>query len=55
MDIGSNKPSAADMSETPHHLVGVRDPTLGQDCSSGEFVRLAEPAIRDILTRGKVA
>ena len=54
MDIGSNKPSPQDMAETPHHLVGVMDPTLGQDCSSGEYVRLAEPAIRDILARGKV-
>ena len=51
LDIGSNKPSAAEMAAIPHHLVNIREPH--ETVSSGDFVRLAVPIIFDILSRGK--
>jgi len=51
MDIGANKPSLEEQQETPHHLIDVCEP--GESCSSGDFVRMAVPAIEDILRRGK--
>ena len=52
LDIGSNKPSAQELSDTPHHLVNLREPC--EQFSAGEFVAHAGPVIRDILGRGKV-
>ena len=52
LDIGSNKPSAEEMRETPHHMVDICDPHDAYSC--GDFVKQAAPIIRDILARGKV-
>lgn len=52
LDIGSNKPSAAEQEAVPHHLVDICDPH--ETYSSGEFVRTAVPIIYDILNRGKL-
>ena len=52
LDIGSNKPSAAEQEAVPHHLVDICDPH--ETYSSGEFVRAAVPIIYDILNRGKL-
>ena len=52
LDIGSNKPSKAEMDSVPHHLVNLRDPHETFSC--GDFVRTAAPIIFDILDRGKV-
>ena len=49
LDIGSNKPSAAEQEAVPHHLVDICDPH--EIYSSGEFVRAAVPIIYDILNR----
>ena len=52
-DLGSAKPSAADLASIPHHLISIRDPEDG--FSAGDFVRLADGAIREIHSRGKRA
>lgn len=52
LDIGSNKPSAEELAETPHHLVNICD--AHDDYSCGDFVKAAVPIIYDVLNRGKV-
>lgn len=52
MDIGSNKPSSAELAETVHHMVNICDPH--DPFSSGDFVKQAVPLVYDILSRGKV-
>jgi tRNA dimethylallyltransferase len=52
MDIGTAKPSAAELAAVPHHLINIRDPL--QAYSAAEFVRDAQALIRDITARGKV-
>eukprot|EP00428_Durinskia_dybowskii_P086831 CAMPEP_0170432956 /NCGR_PEP_ID=MMETSP0117_2-20130122/42237_1 /TAXON_ID=400756 /ORGANISM="Durinskia baltica, Strain CSIRO CS-38" /LENGTH=562 /DNA_ID=CAMNT_0010692665 /DNA_START=147 /DNA_END=1835 /DNA_ORIENTATION=- len=52
LDIGSTKPTAAEMEEVPHHLVGINEPS--DQLSTGDYVRLAARKISDILGRGKV-
>jgi tRNA dimethylallyltransferase len=51
MDIGTDKPSAAELARVPHHLVDVVDP--GQTLSVAEFQRMGRRAVEDILARGK--
>ncbi len=51
-DIGAAKPSKNDQSTVPHHGLDVADPTTGY--SAAAFKYIAEEAIRDIATRGKV-
>lgn len=53
MDIGTAKPTAAEMQGVPHHLLDVAEP--GEDFSVGRYVELADRAVQDILARGKVA
>ena len=52
MDIGTAKPSAAELATVPHHLINIRDPL--QAYSAAEFVRDAQALIHDIAARGKV-
>jgi tRNA dimethylallyltransferase len=52
MDIGTAKPSAADRSEVPHHLVDVLEIT--ETATVAEFQRLAREAIADCVARGVV-
>jgi tRNA dimethylallyltransferase len=52
MDIGTAKPSAAELAAVPHHLINIRDPL--QAYSAAEFVCDAQALIRDIAARGKV-
>ncbi len=52
LDIGSNKPTAEEQSEIPHHLVDIREPHESYSC--GEFVRNCKPIIYDILNRDKI-
>ena len=52
MDIGTAKPSAADRTAVPHHLIDIRDPA--DPYSAAEFVRDATIAIREIRERGKL-
>lgn len=49
-DIGTAKPSAAEMATVVHHLVDIR--SLNEDFSLANFQRLAEEKARDIWQRG---
>jgi len=51
-DIGTAKPTVAERSEVPHHLIDVADPDEPYD--AGRYVREAERAIVDIRARGNV-
>lgn len=51
-DIGSAKPSAAELARVPHHLVGVVEPTTPLD--AGQWCALADAAIGDIAGRGRI-
>ncbi|MDR2104006.1 MAG: tRNA (adenosine(37)-N6)-dimethylallyltransferase MiaA [Treponema sp.] len=50
MDIGTAKPSPRLRSLFPHHLIDIRNP--GEQFNAGEFVRLADEAVREISGRG---
>jgi tRNA dimethylallyltransferase len=52
MDIGTAKPSAAELAEVPHHLIDIRDPLNAY--SAAEFVQDAERLITGITARGKL-
>lgn len=52
LDIGSAKPSVAERSRTPHHLIDIRDPDQGFDV--GDFVAEARSAIASISARGRI-
>ena len=52
MDIGTAKPSAAELAAAPHHLIDIRDPLNAY--SAAEFVRDASALITDITARGKL-
>ena len=52
MDIGTSKPSAAELAQVKHHLINIRDPLNAY--SAAEFAVDAERLIRDISARGKL-
>ena len=52
MDIGTAKPSAAELAAVPHHLIDIRDPLDAY--SAAEFVRDATRLRDDITARGRV-
>jgi tRNA dimethylallyltransferase len=52
MDIGTAKPSVAERSAVPHHLIDLIDPA--EAYSAARFVRDADEAIAAIRARGKV-
>ena len=51
MDIGTAKPTLAEMEGIPHHMLDVVDPQT--PFSVGQYVAMADPIVRDILDRGK--
>lgn len=51
MDIGTAKPDAATLRETPHRLVDIRDPE--DSYSAGDFVRDAREAMQAIFAAGR--
>jgi tRNA dimethylallyltransferase len=53
MDIGTAKPSAADRSRVPHHLIDVLDPW--ESASVAWWLERAEATVRGIEARGKIA
>ncbi len=53
MDIGTAKPSAAELAQVPHHLINILDPL--QSWSAADFVRDATRLVDDINSRGRVA
>jgi tRNA dimethylallyltransferase len=50
MDIGTAKPSAAELAAAPHHLIDIRDPL--QPYSAAEFIKDATRLINEITDRG---
>ena len=52
MDIGTAKPSRAELAAIPHHLIDIRDPLSAY--SAAEFARDAQACVDDIAGRGKV-
>lgn len=51
-DIGTAKPSGADQSKVPHHLLDVAGP--GDDFTAGDYARLALPLLHTLTDRGKL-
>lgn len=51
MDIGTAKPTAAEMRGVPHHMIGVIDPA--EPFSVGRYVEMATPILEDIRRRGR--
>lgn len=51
MDIGSAKPSRAELAETPHHLIDVADPW--ESFSAARFVEYADAAVDNAHARGR--
>ena len=52
MDIGTAKPTAAELAAVPHHLIDIRDPLNAY--SAAEFVRDAEALMTQIRSRGRM-
>jgi tRNA dimethylallyltransferase len=52
MDIGTAKPTAAELASVPHHLINIRDPL--QAYSAAEFVQDAQTLIRQIAARNRL-
>ena len=52
MDIGTAKPSAAELAAAPHHLIDIRDPLNAY--SAAEFVQDAQRLIQAIQARGRL-
>ena len=52
MDIGTAKPTAAERSRVPHHLIDLIDPDA--EFSLPQFLTAAEAAVREILDRGRL-
>ncbi len=52
MDIGSAKPSADELAETPHRLIDIRDPA--EPYSVADFLTDAEREIATIHAQGKI-
>ena len=51
-NVGTAKPSPAEMQRVPHHLINILD--AQEKFSVGEFVRRAKKIITDINRRGKI-
>jgi tRNA dimethylallyltransferase len=52
VDIGTAKPTAAERADVPHHLLDVVTPC--EDFTAAVFKKLANEAIEDIVSRGKL-
>ena len=52
MDIGTAKPTPAEMRGVPHHMIDVADPE--EDFSVARYVEIAAARVDDILARGKL-
>ena len=52
MDIGTAKPTPAELAAVPHHLIDIRDPLSAYNAQA--FVQDAQALITDIRARGKL-
>ena len=53
MDIGTAKPTKEEMDGIVHHMLDVAEPT--EDFSVSRYCELADPIVKDIISRGKTA
>ena len=53
MDIGTAKPTKAEMQGIPHHMIDVASPE--EDYSVSRYCAQAAPIVEDIVARGKTA
>lgn len=53
MNIGTAKPTEAEMEGIPHHMLSVAEPV--EDFSVSRYCEMATPIMEDILARGKTA
>lgn len=53
MDIGTAKPTMAEMQGIPHHMIDVAEPE--EDFSVSRYCCMAAPIVDDIVARGKTA
>ena len=53
MNIGTAKPTAAELASVPHHLIDIRDPSRAY--SAAEFVQDANALIAEITARRRLA
>ncbi len=51
MDIGTAKPTAAEMEGVPHHMLDVADPR--ENFSTARYARMAAACVEDIRARGR--
>lgn len=51
MDIGTAKPTKAELARVPHHLVDICEPDQAMDIA--RYVALARAAVADIIQRGR--
>ena len=52
LDIGTAKPSPAERARVPHHLIDIRN--LTESFDAAQFIRLAQKAVQEIQSRGRV-
>ena len=52
LDIGTAKPSAVERARVPHHLIDICD--LTENFDAAQFIRLAQKAVEEIQSRGRV-
>ena len=52
MDIGTAKPTKEELAQVPHHLIDILPPDAPYSCS--DYVKDAEKAVEDIVSRGKL-
>lgn len=52
MDIGTGKPTAAELLLAPHHLIDIRDPS--NPYSAAQFAEDALGKMHEITNRGKI-
>jgi tRNA dimethylallyltransferase len=52
LDIGTAKPSPAELARVPHHLIDICD--LTESFDAAKFVRHAQKAVEEIQARGRV-
>ncbi len=52
MDIGTAKPSEAEMAQVPHHLINIIDPT--ETYSAAEFIADVHCLVAEIFARGRL-
>ncbi len=52
MDIGTAKPTKAEMEDIPHHMIDIAEPS--ENFSAADYALLAKNAVTDIISRGKL-